>query len=106
MPKDELSVLSEIKRNYILSRLKEGVRGDGRKPKEYRKINIITNYVPRAAGSALVELGNTKVLVGVKIETGEPFPPDTPNMGVLTTNLELLPWPSPHSRPGPQTSSQ
>jgi ribosomal RNA-processing protein RRP42 (EC 3.1.13.-) len=80
MPKDEAGVLSEIKRNYILKKLKEGKRGDGRSPESFREISITTNYVPRSAGSAYVKLGRTKVVAGIKIESGEPFP-DTPNQG-------------------------
>jgi exosome complex component RRP42 len=45
-------------------------------------------------------LGKTQVLVGVKVETGEPFP-DTPNEGVLTVNVELVPVASPNFEPGP-----
>jgi exosome complex component RRP42 len=40
------------------------------------------------------------VLVGVKVEFGEPFP-DTPNEGVLTVNAELTPIASPGFEPGP-----
>jgi len=45
-------------------------------------------------------LGKTEVLVGVKVETGEPFS-DTPNEGVLTVNAELVPLASPTFEPGP-----
>jgi exosome complex component RRP42 len=47
-----------------------------------------------------VLLGKTEVLVGVKVETGEPFP-DTPNEGVQTVNAELVPLASPTFEPGP-----
>lgn len=100
MPKDAAGILSEIKRNYIEKKLKEGVRADGRKPDEIRELKIQTGYVPRAQGSALVELGKTRIVAGVKIETGEPFP-DTPNQGVLTTNVELLPMAFPTFEAGP-----
>ena len=100
MPRDEAGILSEIKRDYILNKLKEGKRGDGRLPTEFREISIQQNYVPRAAGSAVVKLGKTKVIAGVKIESGEPFP-DTPNLGVLTTNVELLPMAFPTFEAGP-----
>jgi exosome complex component RRP42 len=56
--------------------------------------------IERAEGSARVLLGKTQVLVGVKVETGEPFP-DTPNEGVLTVNAELVPVASPNFEPGP-----
>ncbi|MCL4337858.1 MAG: exosome complex protein Rrp42 [Candidatus Thermoplasmatota archaeon] len=100
MPRDEAGVLSEIKRDYIIKKLKEGKRGDGRGLDEFREISIQTNFVPRAAGSAFVKLGRTKIVAGVKIESGEPFP-DTPNQGVLTTNVELLPMAFPTFESGP-----
>ncbi len=100
MPKDEAGVLSEIKRNYILRKLKEGQRGDGRTLTAFREISITTNYIPRSAGSAYVKLGRTKVVAGIKVESGEPFP-DTPNQGVLTTNVELLPMAFPTFEAGP-----
>lgn len=100
MPRDEAGILSEIKRDYILSKLKEGKRGDGRGLTDYRDLEIETNYVPRASGSALVKLGKTKIVAGIKIESGEPFA-DTPNRGVLTTNVELLPMAFPTFESGP-----
>jgi len=45
-------------------------------------------------------LGKTEILVGVKVETGEPFP-DTPNEGVMTVNAELVPLASPTYETGP-----
>jgi len=56
--------------------------------------------IEKASGSALINLGKTKVLVGVKVEQGEPFP-DTPDEGVLTVNAELVPLASPSFEPGP-----
>ena len=56
--------------------------------------------IEKAEGSARVLLGKTEVLVGVKVETGEPFP-DTPNEGVLTVNAELVPIASPNFEAGP-----
>ncbi len=100
MPRDEAGILSEIKRDYILSKLKDGKRADGRGLTDYRDLEIETNYVPRAAGSALVKLGKTKIVAGIKIEAGEPFA-DTPNRGVLTTNVELLPMAFPTFESGP-----
>jgi len=43
-------------------------------------------------------LGKTDVLVGIKVETGTPFP-DTPNEGVQTVNAELVPLASQVSNP-------
>ena len=104
MPRDELGILSEIKKGYILRQLKEGKRGDGRTPYQFRNANIKVDYVKRAPGSAYVELGKTRIVAGVKIEAGSPFP-DTPNQGVLTTNVELLPMAFPTFEAGPPNES-
>ncbi len=100
MPKDAAGILSEIKRSYIEHKLKDGIRTDGRKPEEVRQMEIQAGYIPRAQGSALVKLGNTRIIAGIKIETGEPFP-DTPDRGVMTTNVELLPMAFPTFEAGP-----
>lgn len=91
-------VMSEIKKGHIHKLLSTGKRVDGRALDEYRPISIETNYIESAQGSARVRLGNTDVLVGVKMEVGSPFA-DTPDRGVLTTNTELIPLASPPSSP-------
>ncbi len=95
-----IPILPRLKKESIKSLAAKGLRLDGRGLGEYRKIVIETNYVPKAEGSALVKLGNTVVLVGVKMEVGTPFP-DTPNEGVLTVNAEFVPLASPSFEPGP-----
>ena len=58
-------ILVDIKKDYVLSKLREGERIDGRKFDEFRKIEIQTNVISKAEGSALVKLGNTQVIVGI-----------------------------------------
>ncbi|MCS7121487.1 MAG: exosome complex protein Rrp42 [Archaeoglobaceae archaeon] len=93
-------ILSEIKKDYVLAKLKDGERIDGRKFDEFRKIEIHSGIIQKAEGSALVKLGNTQVVVGIKMQPGEPFP-DTPDKGVIITNAELVPLASPTFEPGP-----
>ncbi len=94
------SIVSEIKRDHIHKLLSKGKRVDDRSWDEYRKVSIETNVVDTANGSARVKLGNTDVLVGVKLDVGAPFS-DTPDRGVLTTNTELIPLASPTFESGP-----
>lgn len=91
---------TEISKNYIKSLLEEGKRIDKRKLDELRDLEIEFNTAGKAEGSATVTLGKTKVLAGVKIEIGEPFP-DTPDEGVLRVNAELGPIASPEFEVGP-----
>lgn len=86
--------------NYVRKLIEEGMRIDERKFDEFREIKIETDVIQKAEGSARVLLGNTNVLVGIKMSTAEPFP-DTPNEGVLIVNAELVPVASPTFDPGP-----
>jgi exosome complex component RRP42 len=73
---------------------------DGRTLTDYREFTIEQGVIEKAEGSARVFLGKTQILVGIKVETGEPFP-DTPNEGVMTVNAELVPLASPTYETGP-----
>lgn len=94
------NVVPDVTRARIWDLVSKGKRVDGRDLLEYRPIKISTGVIEKAEGSAEVSIGSTKVLVGVKVETGEPFP-DTPDEGVLTVNAELVPLASPTFEPGP-----
>ncbi len=89
-----------ITEEYVSERLKKGIRDEKRGHFDYRKISIKTGTMPNAEGSADVQLGNTRVLVGVKIDIGEPMP-DNPGEGTIITSAELLPMASENFEPGP-----
>lgn len=93
-------VVADLKRDYISKLLAKGARVDGRAFDEMRPLKIETNFAGAAEGSARVQLGNTQVVVGVKLILGEPFA-DTPASGVLTTNAELIPMASDTFESGP-----
>jgi exosome complex component RRP42 len=94
------SVITHVKRKQIAQLLDKGKRLDGRELTDYREIKIEQGIIERAEGSARARLGKTEVVVGIKIEMGEPFA-DTPNEGVLTVNAELVPLASPDFEAGP-----
>ncbi len=96
----DMEVMAGIMRDRILALLREGKRIDGRGLEDYRDLEVRVNVIEKAEGSAWVKLGNTQVLVGVKVDMGEPFP-DLPDRGVITTNVELVPLASPSFEPGP-----
>jgi len=90
-----------LKRDYITNLINEGKRIDGRGFDEYRNLEIIKGYVnEKAEGSVFVKLGDTKVLVGVKMDVGEPYP-DRPEEGIMTINSELRPGASAAFELGP-----
>jgi len=89
-----------IEKARIYQAVLSGERTDGRKLDEYREIKIETGYVKKAEGSAFVHLGDTKVIAGIKVEVGTPFP-DTPEKGVFLIGAEFVPTASPTFEPGP-----
>ena len=95
-----MSIVPLIKRDYISKLAEQGKRVDGRRFDEFRKIEIETNVVNKAEGSARVKIGNTQVLTGIKMDVGEPYS-DSPESGVLTTAAELIPLASPDFEAGP-----
>lgn len=93
-------VVAEIKRDYLVQLAKDGKRHDGRGFDEFRRVNIRTRYIQQAEGSARVQLGDTDVIVGVKLQQGTPYP-DAPNDGTLTSSAELRPMASNDFEVGP-----
>jgi len=91
---------AKVKAKRVAQLIAHGKRLDGRELYSHREVQIESGLIERAEGSARVRLGKTEVLVGVKIEMGEPFS-DTPNEGVLTVNAELVPLASPTFEAGP-----
>ena len=90
-----------LKKDYIENLVGQGKRADGRRFDEYRSIVLQNDYVgEKACGSCLVHLGKTKVLAGVSLDIGEPYP-DKPNDGVMSTSAELRPMASPRFESGP-----
>jgi len=97
---DSYKVVSKITAKKIMEAVSQNTRLDGRGLLEYREIKAETGLISKASGSALVSIGKTKILAGVKVETGEPYS-DKPDAGVLTVNAELTPLASPRFEPGP-----
>lgn len=95
-----MPTIIRVKQKQIAQLMSKGKRLDGRDPTTYREIRIEQGIIEKAEGSARVLLGKTEVLVGIKIEVGQPFS-DTPTEGVLTVNVELVPLASPEFEPGP-----
>ena len=97
---DSSEIITNVMERRITKLLVQDKRLDGRGLTDYREIKVETGLIEKADGSALVSLGNTKVLVGIKVDVGEPYP-DTPDEGVQTVNAELVPLASPVFEPGP-----
>lgn len=94
------TVVPAPRREAIRSMVKRGERLDGRRPDEYRQVKVEVEVASNADGSAKVTLGHTKVIAGVKLSLGQPFP-DAPEAGVQVVYAELIPLASPIFEPGP-----
>lgn len=92
--------MNQDKKEHIMKSLAAGVRIDGRKTDEFRKLTIETGVSSTAEGSAIVRAGDCEVIAGVKMALGTPYP-DTPDSGVLMVNAELLPISNPEFETGP-----
>ena len=88
------------KREHVIRALDSGIRYDGRKLDEFRKINVGRSVIKSAEGSARVEFGDTQIIAGVKMGVEKPYP-DTPQNGNLMVNVELLPLSNPDYEAGP-----
>jgi exosome complex component RRP42 len=98
------SLVAKVRQRQLAQLIDTGKRLDGRTLTDYREIKIEQGLIEKAEGSAQVFLGKTQILVGIKVETGEPFP-DTPNEGVMTVNAEFVPLASPGFETGPPDES-
>jgi exosome complex component RRP42 len=96
----EEKISSTLLKEHLLKLAQAGKRKDGRKFDEMRPIGVKEGTFTKGLGEAWVSLGKTQVLTSLKFDVGEPYP-DTPDKGVLISNVELLPLASPSFEPGP-----
>ena len=82
--------ITTITEQYVRERLNKGIREGGRGLFSFRNIALEVGKIPNAEGSAEINLGNTKVLVGIKVDVGAPMK-DKPDEGSIMTGAELLP---------------
>ena len=93
-------IVEHLRKQQMWDAISKGRRLDGRNLDEVRPIHIELDIIEKANGSARVKLGNSEVVAGVKVETGEPFE-GLENKGALILSAEVLPTASPYSEPGP-----
>jgi|SRR3989338_5352775 len=88
-------------RSHIIGLLNSNIRLDGRRLTDYRKpVEAEHDVIKTAEGSAKVRIGETEVMVGVKLEVGKPYP-DNPDEGTIIVGAELLPMSNPEFELGP-----
>ncbi|MCX6770100.1 MAG: exosome complex protein Rrp42 [Candidatus Micrarchaeota archaeon] len=95
--------LNEIKRDALGVLLQAGKRADRREMYEYRKTTVQKGILQNAEGSALVSIGKSQVMAGVKFDIATPFA-DRPTEGVFSTSADLLPLASHLFETGPPSA--
>ena len=93
-------IVGNLTKHKVLELVKSGKRIDGRKHIERRDISIEIGVIDKAEGSARVKLGNTDLIVGVKLGVGTPYP-DSKDQGNLRTTVELTCLSNPEYELGP-----
>lgn len=93
-------IVEHLRRQQMRDLIAVGKRLEGRTIDEMRPLEVELDVIKKANGSAKVKLGDTEVVAGIKVETGEPFE-GLENKGALIISAEVLPIASPHIEPGP-----
>ena len=81
------------------------IRNDGRRPDELRPITITPGYLAHAEGSALIDMGETRVLCAVTVEDRLPRFALGTGAGWITAEYGMLPR-STHTRTARETSGR
>src|SRR5579862_502653 len=83
--------LPRLRRPTILAGMK---RVDGRRPNQLRPVKIHPHYVKQPAGSALIEMGNSRVLCAASVEEGVPrwMREQGVKGGWITAEYSMLPY--------------
>uniref|UniRef100_A0A672YMI2 Ribosomal RNA-processing protein 43 n=1 Tax=Sphaeramia orbicularis TaxID=375764 RepID=A0A672YMI2_9TELE len=85
---------------YHRSFLKENCRSDGRELSEFRTTTLNIGSISTSDGSALVKIGNTTVICGIKAELANPTV-ESPGKGYMVPNVDLPPLCSSRFQAGP-----
>ncbi|HYY67715.1 MAG TPA: exosome complex protein Rrp42 [Nitrososphaeraceae archaeon] len=93
-------IVEHLRKQQMRDVISKGKRLDGRVLDEMRTLEAELDIIKKANGSAKVKLGDSEVIAGIKVETGEPFE-GLENKGALIISAEVLPTASPYIEPGP-----
>ncbi|KAG0227087.1 Exosome complex component RRP43 [Actinomortierella wolfii] len=85
---------------YFRKFVSQGVRPDGRLLNGFRPTTVHRSVVSTANGSAMVRVGGTTVVCGIKAEVAEPTL-EAQDEGYIVPNVELSPMCSSAFKPGP-----
>ncbi|KAI8991098.1 ribosomal protein S5 domain 2-type protein [Mycotypha africana] len=83
-------LISPAEKSYIQQGVEQDCRADGRARLDYRHFVVESGILSQASGSARCRLGDSDILVGVKVEIGE-VDPLRPKQGRIVCNVECSP---------------
>src|SRR5205807_4050622 len=66
-------------------------RSDNRTPEQLRPVNIIPDFISTAEGSALIEVGNTRVICTASVDESVPAFLKGAGKGWITAEYSMLP---------------
>lgn len=92
--------LSEVTEAFIKDLVKNNKRKDSRGFTDYREVKVIKGVIQNAEGSALAQIGDTKVLCAIKFDLMAPFA-DRPDEAVVMVGSEFSPMANPDFQAGP-----
>jgi len=90
-----LKTINPVK--YVRNYLENSIRSDGRELLEFRPTIINRDSISKAEGSALVKIGSTTVICGIKAELAEPDNTE-PSLGFIVPNIDMTKLCSPKHR--------
>ena len=67
------------------------MRPDGRKAEQMREVKITRNFMKQAEGSALIEVGDTRVICTASVENKVPNFLKDSGQGWITAEYSMLP---------------
>ncbi|KAF6016959.1 EXOSC8 [Bugula neritina] len=99
-----MSAANEVRayqrKEYLLKFLEQDVRPDNRGLGDTREAKLTLGAISTADGSAMVKLGHTVAVCGIKAEITRP-PTDKPDSGVIIANVQLPAMCAPEFKSGP-----
>ena len=85
-----IPLVPNLLRAHLSELAENDSRIDGRERWQGRETKVEVGVLPRAEGSARVQMGDTIVFAGVKFQVMQPYP-DRPNEGGLMCSAEVRP---------------
>lgn len=84
------AILGEAEKRYITHGVQDDLRNDGRNCEDYRHIDLEVGIIAHTHGSSRLRIGNTELLIGVKVELGKPLP-NLPDQGTVEFHVDCSP---------------